>query len=557
MGCDNSVILSYTVKFCTLEPMSQANTYKIKLLAQEELIKKESVKLINQISQIDKPEIKQFIQRQNYQDNTLFYYYLGSDPLLKTFNQSIKYVPYNLPKLSTVILLSLDSAPDFPSQIIENVTKYLEENKIVNYVLNLNEEKEKLEEAKNPNITKDSLSLKDYSLNYDDESIREKEGEIVISEDVTNKTYIKIKSMFENEDGGNSRNDKNNNNNNILETSADNQKVRSNHSHIRSVKFFASKFNDIHIFEEIMHYLTTKEIKKFYFYENNTNSEFEGWDAIFEFFEHNYSLRYIDLHSSNLYDYHLSALSRSLTGKRIRYLNLSENFLTLEGIEIISNFLKYNKTLQRLNLCRNAQCQFKAQGVKLITEALIDNPNIEAIDFSYMNLTGCGEAIGDFITNNKSIQKIYLRNVQLNAVDFKNIFVPLKSNKVLKEIDVSMNDMGGDKSLQNIADAIKENNTLNSLKIDQININNDNYEIIFEAIEKNKTISSYSVSYNSKIKPIIMLNFFIKQKQVKHLEYEPFDKDNPEDKKKELTLEEKKMIEKFKKDRPDMEFIYK
>ena len=42
-----------------------------------------------------------------------------------------------------------------------------------------------------------------------------------------------------------------------------------------------------------------------------------------------------------------------------------------------------------------------------------------------------------------------------------------------------------------------------------------------------------------------MLNFFIKQKQVKHLEYEPFDKDNPEDKKKELTLEEKKMIEKF------------
>ena len=555
MGCDNSVILNYTVKFCTLEPMSQANTYKIKLITQEELLKKESVKLINQISQIDNPEIKQFIQRENYQENTLFYYYLGSDPLLKTFNQSIKYVPYNLPKLSTVVLLSLDSVPDFPSQIIENETKYLEEKKIVNYVLNLNEEKKKMEEAKNPNITKDSLSLKDHSLNYDDESIREKEGEIVISEEVTNKTYMKIKSIFENEDEGNIRND--NNNNNILETSADNQRVRSNHSHIRSVKFFSSKFNDIHILEEIMHYLTTKEIKKFYFFENNTNAEFEGWDAIYEFFEHNYSLRYIDLHSSNLYDFHLSALSRSLTSKRIRYLNLSENFLTLEGIEIISNFLKYNKTLQRLNLCRNAQCQFKAQGVKLITDALMDNPNIEAIDFSYMNLTGCGESIGNFITNNKSIQILYLRNVQLNAVDFKNIFVPLKTNKVLKEIDVSMNDMGGDKSLQNIADAIKENNTLNSLKIDQININNDNYEIIFEAIEKNKTISSYSVSYNSKIKPIIMLNFFIKQKQVKHLEYEPFDKDNPEDKKKELTLEEKKLIEKFKKDRPDMEFIYK
>lgn len=124
----------------------------------------------------------------------------------------------------------------------------------------------------------------------------------------------------------------------------------------------------------------------------------------------------------------------------------------------------------------------------------------------------------------------------------KNIFVPLKTNKLLKEIDISLNDMGGDKSLQYIADTIKENKTLTILKMDQINITNDNYQIIFNAIEQNKTINHYSVSYNSKLKPKIMLNFFIKQKQVKYLEYEPFDKDNPEDKKKELTLEEKNCL---------------
>ena len=61
-----------------------------------------------------------------------------------------------------------------------------------------------------------------------------------------------------------------------------------------------------------------------------------------------------------------------------------------------------------------------------------------------------------------------------------------------------MNDMGGDRSLQNIADAIKENKTLTSIKMDQININNDNYKIIFDAIEKNKTITNYSICYNSK-----------------------------------------------------------
>jgi hypothetical protein len=248
---------------------------------------------------------------------------------------------------------------------------------------------------------------------------------------------------------------------------------------------------------------------------------------------------------------------RSLIDKRIRYLNLSENFITLNGVNVICDFLRHNRTIQRLNLSRNAQVQFKSEGVKNVVEALMSSESIDSLDFSYMNLTGCGESIGKFITKNKSIQSIILRSVQLNAVDFKNIFVPLKTNKLLKEIDISLNDMGGDKSLQYIADTIKENKTLTILKMDQINITNDNYQIIFNAIEQNKTINHYSVSYNSKLKPKIMLNFFIKQKQVKYLEYEPFDKDNPEDKKKELTLEEKKLFEKFKTERPDMELIYK
>ena len=70
-------------------------------------------------------------------------------------------------------------------------------------------------------------------------------------------------------------------------------------------------------------------------------------------------------------------------------------------------------------------------------------------------------------------------------------------------------------------------------------------------------ITHYTVNYNSKIKPKIMLNFFMKQMHVKTLEYEPYDKTNDEDKNKELTLEEKKLFEKFKTERPDMELIYK
>ena len=62
------------------------------------------------------------------------------------------------------------------------------------------------------------------------------------------------------------------------------------------------------------------------------------------------------------------------------------------------------------------------------------------------------------------------------------------------------------------------------------------------------------MSYN-KVNPKIILEFFIKQKQVKNLEYIPYDKNVPEDKNKDFTLEEKKLLEKYKNERPDLNII--
>jgi len=555
MGCGESRVMFYTIQYCSLEPLANHNDiFKIQLIAEENLQKIEGLKLLKQIENSNVPEITKFMSHPNIKTNTIFYFYFRDELLLKTYNQSINYVPYNLPLLKKVILLSVDSAPDFPIQMIENETKHLEENKFIDYQLDLREKKSKIDEANKSNITKDSLSMKEDSVVYDNESVYEKPEELVICEEITKETYNHMMNKFKNDTQGNESN-----RNYILETSAENHNIKEkkNNNNIKTVKVISSNFENINIFYDIMNFLSDKDIKKFSFYNNYINNEFEGWDAISDFFGKDYSLRYVDLHNSNIYDYHLNSIIRPLIDKRIRYLDLSENFLTIDGVDIIINFLKYNKTLQKLNLSRNAQCQFKPEGVKLLTEALISKSNIEFLDFSYMNLTGCGEYIGNFITQNKSIESIILRNVMLNTVDFKNIFVPLKTNNVLKEIDISLNDMGGDKSLQFIADAIKENTTLKAIKMDKININNDNYKIIFDAIEVNKKLYSYTLNYNSKIKPMIVLNFFIKQKQVKYLEFEPYDKDNPEDKKKELTLEEKKMFAKLKTERPDMKFVYK
>lgn len=531
MGCGDSRSLSYIVYYCRLDPIKERkNAFKVNKISEEKITKIEGTKFLNQIGHNKDAIITEFLNRPNFQTNTVFYCYVGEEPIIKSFSQMSNFAPSNSPTLSKIVLLSTDKA-DIPNQIIEKRTEDLEFDKLINKEFNFNAVRSLLEAAKNPNLTKDSLSLKDDN----DEEAEEKEDEIIISENVTKRTYTYVVSKFR-------KNKKNDYIQINEETSPNEEESSSDNSKIKTIKIYSSKFEDLNIFYQILTYLHDKKIKKFIFFDNNISQDFEGWSEISNLFKVNYSLRFIDLHSSNIYDYDLNDIMRSLIDKRIRYLNLSENFITLNGVNVICDFLRHNRTIQRLNLSRNAQVQFKSEGVKNVVEALMSSESIDSLDFSYMNLTGCGESIGKFITKNKSIQSIILRSVQLNAVDFKNIFVPLKTNKLLKEIDISLNDMGGDKSLQYIADTIKENKTLTILKMDQINITNDNYQIIFNAIEQNKTINHYSVSYNSKLKPKIMLNFFIKQKQVKYLEYEPFDKDNPEDKKKELTLEEKNCL---------------
>ena len=554
MGCSTSITRGFIVKYCNLKPvLGKENTYIIELIAEEKLKKIDGLKLLDQCGQNNELKIKEFLENENFKDTSIFYYFLREKPIIKTYYQSLKYHPFSLPKLFQIIILSTAQLDNIPIQLIEKQTKNLLYNEFIGKELNLNEMKKKIDEANNSNITKDSMSLSDDTEYEENETIKEKDNEIIICGELNKETLDNIIFKFNNigsiynKDLIIAKNDENENENENID-------IRKN---INIIKIFSSSFDNISLFDKLMKFLKDKNIKKFYFYDNNINIDFDGWNSICEFLENDYYIRYVDLHCSSLSDNNINSLIAPLSDKRIRYLNLSENFLSVNGIKIISTFLKDNKTLQRLILRRNSKSEFKAEGVKIILESLDSSKNIEFIDFSYMNLTGCGAHIGNFLNSNKSLEKLILINVQLNAADFKNIFWSVKTNNIIKEIDVSLNDMGGDKSLQYIADGIKENKSLNCLKMDKININNDNYQIIFDAIEQNKKITHYTVNYNSKIKPKIMLNFFMKQTHVKTLEYEPYDKTNDEDKNKELTLEEKKLFEKFKTERPDMELIYK
>jgi len=534
MGCSSSPpVYKYNVSYCSLVPISnKPNIFKINLIKEENIEKKPGEKFLNQCGEKKEEVIIQFLDRKEFKTNTIFYYFLEKKPIIKNLNQSLNVQPYNSNKLFKIILLSTEGASPIPNQIIEKKTKNLSYSKFIGEEIDLDDMKKRLDEVNDPNISEDDIYLNNENNKDENDKNKENNHEIIISDILNKEKFESIKKKFV------QSNDKNGN------------------CSIKSVKLFSLQIEEISTFIKLMAFLEEKKIKKFSFNENNITADFEGWDSIYEFFDKNYSIRVIDLQNSNIDDNHLYNIIRAISDKRIKILNLSKNFITLDGALIISEFLKNNKTLQILNLNQNSKDKLNSLGVKNILESLSNNPNIKIIDFSYMNLTGCGEYIGIFISNCKSIDKIILRNANLNNTDFKNIFESIKVNNIIKEIDISKNDMGGDKSLEYIAECLKENKSLNSIKMDKININNDNYNIIFDAIEKNKNINSYSINYNSKINPKIVLDFFSKQKQVKTLYYHPYDKNDKDDKKKELSLEDKKAFDKLKIERPDMKIIH-
>ena len=346
-----------------------------------------------------------------------------------------------------------------------------------------------------------------------------------------------------NKDNSNNDND-NNNNKNIIDS-----------IFIENVKKI-----DFELFSELIEILTDyPHLKRLSFCDFQLEKEFEGWEGLIHLINENNSIRWLDFHKSNINNYLLEEICNVLEYKRIRYLDISENFINQEGAKAIGEFLKKNKTLQRLIINNNDLEDFKKEGINSICEPLLIHPNIELLDFSSMTITGCGEYIANLIKRSHSIKVITLKDCTLNLKDFQHICRALSSDNISQTIinvDLSYNDMASDKSLEEVGKMIKINKTLTKLNLEKMNLNMTNYNFIFEGLNQNETITNFSFCFNPNIKPRIILDYFLHRKKLNALAYIPYKASiNEKGPKVEFTLEEKKLIEKFKKKRKKVKLI--
>jgi len=567
MGCcgsntinENKEYSSYIVQICNLVPQEGENKYLIQINEQEEFDKMMEKTLIEDLSESQNTNLLQLVGNNTFLNNSIFYFYIRSSPIIKEYNQIKNFMPYKYPTLQKVVILSCENSlnDDIPNELIIRATEKLES--IVGESIDLKKYKEKYDKAFDANLSNNDIQLTDeeeYGGNDNESDVKAKENELIIEDEVNEdaynflmkKLYKEIKNVKISNVKVNTTNDSKEKN--ILEDETDNG---TENNKINKIIIRDAKIEDIDIFSELTSKLIKyKNLKKFCFYNNIINTDFEGWEDIAELLKNNYNIRCLDLHSSIIYDIHLELIIKAIIDKRIRVLDLSENFLTSKGMEYLALFLRKNQTLQRLYLQRNTVCQFKAEGVQLVTDALMNHPNLQLIDFSFMEITGSGKYIKTLIETVQTLKTLLLRSCKLNIHDFKDICSILRKNESIKTFDISMNDMGSDKSLDEIAGVINQNTTMKKILLDQMNLNMDNKDSIFDAIKNNNVLTNFSLNFNSGLKPKFVLNFFLNRKNLNSLEYCPFNPEKEKDKNKEFTLEEKKLIEKFKTDRPGVD----
>jgi hypothetical protein len=277
-------------------------------------------------------------------------------------------------------------------------------------------------------------------------------------------------------------------------------------------------------------------------HQNNTSKDFKGWKYLVSLCKNNFNIRWISFKDADLGSNVIIKVLDALNRKRVRILNLRNNNLSNDIMYNLNTFLLNNQTITDLDLSDNSY--INTWGLKMAISGLKSHPNLKILNLSNINLNKSGQIIASLLNENKIIAKLKMKNCRLSMKD-----IELMSNELSKKdcsllyLDLSKNKEIGDLGLEKIGKFISHNKNLKHLGLDDLNINIKNYLPIFQSIYKNKNIESYSFNMNKDLPLKGLLNFLMKNTQIKKISFCPWDR--KKEPKKVFTRQHINMIQAF------------
>ncbi len=165
-------------------------------------------------------------------------------------------------------------------------------------------------------------------------------------------------------------------------------------------------------------------------------------------------------------------------------LNLSNNYITKKGIELICNSLKVNRKLKSISF---DYCGIRSEGICKIFGSLNQNKNSQIY---YISVEGnlfdedSAFSLSDLLKTNKIIKNLVLKNCKINTEIGKIIFKSLKKENEIYILDISSNNIK-DEALDDLAYSLRENTKLNFLHLNSNEFSDSGILKICESLKSN------------------------------------------------------------------------
>ncbi|WP_182393073.1 hypothetical protein [Legionella sp. PC997] len=286
-------------------------------------------------------------------------------------------------------------------------------------------------------------------------------------------------------------------------------------SHLKSLSLINSPIGNTEapfIAELLQNNTTLKEIDLTY-----TNFDAKGVDTIAHALQDNKSLQILRLrgctvagvtdslleilskHPSleelNLNDCSLqidSGLTQLLTESHsLKNLNLGINYFGRYYIDYLTEGLKGNKNLIKLDLVNCSLDKSYPEGLEALTKALMVHPTLTHLNLSSNGLDSTKYPVAaELVKNNSSLKQLKLSGNAMGNAGVQHLATALKNNNALATLVLSNNQIG-DEGLKHLSEALLHNNTLVHLDLVQNDFNS--VRSLCDSLQNNISITAVDV----------------------------------------------------------------
>ena len=180
----------------------------------------------------------------------------------------------------------------------------------------------------------------------------------------------------------------------------------------------------------------------------------------------------------------------------MRRLYIVNTSLNSKCVSILSEILKTNKTIKRLQLSLSSL----TGGIKQVSDSLFNNKTLEELWLS--NVTGITDEdithLSTMLSSNTTLKVLYVYNCNITDNGVRYICEGLTKNQTLTILNIGGNHQITSVSTSTIADLIQTTISLTTLYLNNTSLNNDDIKTICTSLNKNTTIRKLHLSRQHK-----------------------------------------------------------